>query len=107
MSVPDSDRLLLGRSNRSYRLHARTSPLRANAKPSPHAVVSLRPCPVFVWRPEVGELGEEVLVWPHPVLCHPPVRQEGHKRIGYIVGKQTTVVRVGNRSRGVVGQDIR
>src|SRR5829696_7477947 len=44
---------------------------------SPRAAVSLRHRPVLVWRPEVGELGEEVVVWPHLVLRHPPVRQDG------------------------------
>src|SRR5215216_735808 len=74
---------------------------------SPRAAVSLRPRPVLMWRPEVGELGEEVLVWPHFVLRHPPVRQDGEHVIAYIIGQQTTVVRVANRSRRVVGQDIR
>src|SRR5215212_2811645 len=74
---------------------------------SPRVAVSLRLRPVLVWRPEVGELGEEVVVWPHLVLRHPPVRQDGDQVIAHIVGEQSTVVRVANRSRRVVGQDIR
>src|SRR5215212_7526217 len=74
---------------------------------STRAAGSLCHRPVFVWRTEVGELGEEVLVWPHPVLRHPPVRQDGEHVIAHIIGQQTTVVRVANRSRRVVGQDIR
>src|SRR5215207_1116486 len=74
---------------------------------SPRAAVSLHHRPVLVWRPEVGELGEEVVVWPHLVLCHLPVRQDGKQGIGHIVGEKTAVVRVGNRARGVVWEDIR
>src|SRR5215212_6595382 len=74
---------------------------------STRAAVSLCHRPVFVWRTEVGELGEEVLVWSHLVLRHPPVRQDGENVIAHIIGQQTTVVRVANRSRRVVGQDIR
>src|SRR5919112_5049359 len=74
---------------------------------STRAAVSLCHRPVLVWRPEVGELGEEVLVWSHLVLRHPPVRQDGDQAITHIIGEQTTVVRVANRSRGVVGQDSR
>src|SRR5829696_1902871 len=74
---------------------------------STRAAVSLCHRPVFVWRTEVGELGEEVLVWSHLVLRHPPVRQDGEHVIAHIIGQQTTVVRVANRSRRVVGQDIR
>ena len=69
--------------------------------------LSLRLRPVLVWRPEVGELGEEVVVWAHLVLRHPPFRQDGDQAIAHIVGEQTTVVRVGDLSRRVVGQDIR
>ncbi len=64
----------------------------------------LRHRPVLVWRPEVGELGEKVVVWPHLVLRHLPGGYDGDQAIAHIVGEQTTVVRVGNRSRGVVGQ---
>src|SRR5215217_4074311 len=74
---------------------------------STRAAVSLCHRPVFVWRTEVGELGEEVLVWSHFVLRHPTVRQDGEHVIAHIIGQQTTVVRVANRSRRVVGQDIR
>src|SRR5919112_641919 len=74
---------------------------------STRAAVSLCHRPVFVWRTEGGELGEEVLVWSHLVLRHPPVRQDGEHVIAHVIGQQTTVVRVGNRSRRVVGQDIR
>ena len=41
------------------------------------ATVDLRLRPVLVWRPKVGELRQEVVVWPHLVLRHPPVRQDG------------------------------
>jgi hypothetical protein len=68
---------------------------------------SLRLGPVLVWRPEVGKLGEEVVVWPHLVLRHLPVRQDSEQAINHIVGEQTTVVQLGNRARGIVGQDIR
>src|SRR5215204_3937504 len=68
---------------------------------------SLRFRPVLVWWPEVGELGEEVIVWSHLVLRHPPVRQDGDQVIAHVVGEQATVVRVANRLRRVVGQDIR
>src|SRR5215208_2678062 len=77
-------------------------------------IASLRTSPLMprepsrlVWRPEVGKLGEEVIVWPHLVLRHLPVRQVGEKGIAHIVGEQTTVVRVCNRTRVVVWQDIR
>jgi hypothetical protein len=77
-------------------------------------IASLRTSPLMprepsrlVWRPEVGELGEEVLVWPHPVLRYLPVCQECQKGIDHIVGEQTAVVRVGDRPRVVVWQDIR
>ena len=46
-------------------------------------------------------------MWSYLVLRHPPVRQDGEHVIAHIIGQQTTVVRVANRSRRVVGQDIR
>src|SRR5215203_6089731 len=82
-------------------------PLYGVLRSSPRAAVSLCHRPILMWRPEVGELGEEVLVWSHLVLRHPPVRQDGEHVIAHIIGQQTTVVRVANRSRRVVGQDIR
>ena len=74
--------------------------------PTCHSIQSGKPSGL-VWRPQVGELGKEVVVWPHFVLRHLPVRQEGEQGIGHIVGEQTAVVRVGNRARGIVWEDIR
>src|SRR5919204_748523 len=69
--------------------------------------VSSRLRPVFVWRPEVWELGEQVVVWTHPVLHHLPVREDGDIGIAHIVGEQATVVRISNRTLGVVSHDVR
>ena len=55
---------------------------------SPRTAVSLRLSPVLVWRPEVWELGEQVVVWPHPVLRHLPVREDGRHQIAHIVGER-------------------
>src|SRR5215218_134493 len=54
---------------------------------SPRAAVSLRHRPILMWRTEVGKLGEVVLMWPHPVLRHLPVRQDGEHVIAHIIGR--------------------
>src|SRR5215212_8670772 len=43
--------------------------------------LSVRLRSVLVRRPEVGELAQEVVVWPHLVLRHPPVCQDGNQVI--------------------------
>jgi hypothetical protein len=46
-------------------------------------------------------------VRPHVVLFHPPVRQDVDHIIAHVIGEQRTVVRVANRSRRILRQDIR
>ena len=48
------------------------------------------------------ELGEQVVVWPHPVLRHLPVREDGRHESPTSSVSARAIVRVGNRALGVV-----
>src|SRR5260370_14401778 len=60
-----------------------------------------------VRRAQVGELGEQIAVWPNPISCHLPVREDTEEDIGDVVVEYPAIVREGRGARGVVAQDVR
>src|SRR6266481_2202812 len=60
-----------------------------------------------VRRAQVGELGEQIAVWPNLISCHLPVREDTEEDIGDVVVECPAIVREGRGARGVVAQDVR
>jgi hypothetical protein len=60
-----------------------------------------------VGRPEVGELGEQIVVRAYPVLCHLPICEDRQEVILDVVGECPAIFREGRRARGVKGHEVR
>ena len=57
-------------------------------------------------RPQVGELGEQIAVGPHPILRHLPICEDSKEGIDGVVGERPAIVWKGRRARWVVGQKV-
>jgi hypothetical protein len=60
-----------------------------------------------MWRPQIGELAEQIVVRTYFVSRHPPICEDRKEDIDGIVSECSAIVREGRRALGIVGQDIR
>jgi hypothetical protein len=61
----------------------------------------------FVGRPEIGELGEQIVVGAYPVLRHLPICEDSQEVILDVVGERPAIFREGRGARGVKGHEVR
>src|SRR5207253_708791 len=60
-----------------------------------------------VRRPQVGKLGEQIVVRAYSIPPHFPIRDDRQEGIGGVVAGCAAIVRVGRRARGVIVQQVR
>src|SRR5439155_22623107 len=61
----------------------------------------------LVRRPQVGKLGEQIIVRAYPIPRHFPIRDDSQEGIGGVVAGCAAIVRVGRWARGVIVQEVR
>src|SRR5882757_7840196 len=61
----------------------------------------------LVWRAEVGERGEQVVVRSYIISCHLSICEDGNEAIHNVIGEFPAIPRVGRRPCGIIKEDVR